>query len=126
LGHQCWDYNGIPHIAQLEVSAFLVHSIRFCTMQSEVADVLRKVGSKIESYGLTWQLRTLYAIKVPNSGVGWSYWCVMTVETLPLQLLPQQALSQVSNKREDWIQARETELCQCHTSTWFYPSISIH
>lgn len=35
-------------------------------MQShvEVADVFRRVGSKIESYGLnTWQLRTLYAIK---------------------------------------------------------------
>lgn len=33
-------------------------------MQPEVADVLRKVGSKIENYGLnTWQLRTLYAIK---------------------------------------------------------------
>jgi hypothetical protein len=29
-------------------------------MQSEVADVLPKVGSKIESYGSQWQLRTLY------------------------------------------------------------------
>jgi hypothetical protein len=52
------------------VSAFLVHSIRFCTMQSEVADVLRKVGSKIESYGLTWQLRTLYAIKCRTAELG--------------------------------------------------------
>lgn len=32
--------------------------------RNEVADVLRKVGSKIENYGLnTWQLRTLWAIK---------------------------------------------------------------
>jgi hypothetical protein len=56
------------------VSAFLVHSIRFCTMQSEVADVLRKVGSKIESYGLnTWQF-SLYAIKsAEQRRVGWSY-----------------------------------------------------
>jgi hypothetical protein len=43
-----WNTSILPNS---RVNVFLVHSIRFCTMQS-VADVLRKVGSKIESYGL--------------------------------------------------------------------------
>jgi hypothetical protein len=68
-------------------------------MQSEVADVLRKVGSKIESYGLnTWQLRTLYAIKVPNSGGGHIDACDDCGNITISQLLPQR-LSQVSGQQ---------------------------
>jgi hypothetical protein len=62
-----WNTSILPNS---RVNVFLVHSIRFCTMQS-VADVLRKVGSKIESYGLnTLQLRTLYAIKKRTAELG--------------------------------------------------------
>jgi hypothetical protein len=39
-----WNTCILPN---LRVSAFLVHSIRFCTMQSEVADVLRTLKLKV-------------------------------------------------------------------------------
>jgi Putative transposase/Transposase zinc-binding domain len=84
-------------------------------VQSEVADVLRKVGSKIERYGLnTWQLRTLYAIKKCRTAelgghidacdgcgkISISYNSCRNRHCPKCQ----------GNKREDWIQARATEL----------------
>jgi hypothetical protein len=88
-----------------------------CTERSrnEIADVLRKVGPKIESYGLnTWQLRTLYAIKKCRTAelgghidacdecgnISISYNSCRNRHCPKCQ----------GNKREDWIQARETEL----------------
>ena len=83
--------------------------------QSEVADVLRKAGSKIENYGLnTWQLRTLYAIKKCRTAelgghidacdecgkISISYNSCRNRHCPKCQ----------GNKREDWIQARSTEL----------------
>ena len=83
--------------------------------RNEIADVLRKVGPKIESYGLnTWQLRTLYAIKKCRTAelgghidacdecgnISISYNSCRNRHCPKCQ----------GNKREDWIQARETEL----------------
>jgi secreted Zn-dependent insulinase-like peptidase len=84
-------------------------------MQSEVADVLRKVGSKIESYGLnTWQLRTLYAIKKCRTAElgGHIDACdgcgniTISYNSCRNRHCPKCQ----GNKREDWIQARTTEL----------------
>lgn len=84
-------------------------------MQPEVADVLRKVGSKIESYGLnTWQLRTLYAIKKCRTAElgGHIDACddcgniTISYNSCRNRHCPKCQ----GNKREEWIQARETEL----------------
>ncbi|UFH34697.1 IS91 family transposase [Flavobacterium acetivorans] len=86
-------------------------------MQSkiEVADVLRKAGSRLENYGLnTWQLRTLYAIKKCRTAelgghidacdscgnINISYNSCRNRHCPKCQ----------GNKREDWIQARAIEL----------------
>jgi hypothetical protein len=84
-------------------------------MQSEVADVLRKVGSKIESYGLnTWQLRTLYAIKKCRTAELGGH--IDTCDecgniTISYNSCRNRHCPKCQgNKREDWIQARTTEL----------------
>jgi hypothetical protein len=86
-------------------------------MQSafEVADVLRKIDAKIENYGLnTWQLRTLSAIKKCRTvalgghidgcdgcgNISISYNSCRNRHCPKCQ----------GNKREDWIQARMSEL----------------
>jgi hypothetical protein len=84
-------------------------------MQPEVADVLRKAGSRLENYGLnTWQLRTLYAIKKCRTAelgghidgcdscgnISISYNSCRNRHCPKCQ----------GNKREDWIEARSTEL----------------
>jgi Transposase zinc-binding domain len=81
----------------------------------EVADVLRKIDAKIEDYGLnTWQLRTLSALKKCRTvalgghidgcddcgNISISYNSCRNRNCPKCQ----------GNKREDWIQARTTEL----------------
>jgi hypothetical protein len=91
---KCWDYNGIPAYCPTWVQR-LVHSIRFCTMQSEVADV--QCRSKIESYGLnTRQLLHVLPLRAELGGHidacdDWKHHHKLT--------LPQQALSQVSGQQ---------------------------
>lgn len=83
--------------------------------QFEVADVLRKIGSKNENYGLnTWQLRTLCVLKKCRTAelgghidacdscgkISISYNSCRNRHCPKCQ----------GNKREDWIQARSTEL----------------
>jgi hypothetical protein len=86
-------------------------------MQShfEVADVLRKVGSKIESYGLnTWQLRTLYAIKKCRTAeLGGHIDACDSCGNLNISYNScrnRHCPKCQGNKREDWIDARSTEL----------------
>ena len=83
--------------------------------QVEVADVLRKVGSKIENYGLnTWQLRTLLAIKKCRTAElgGHIDACdgcgniTISYNSCRNRHCPKCQ----GNRREDWIQARSTEL----------------
>ena len=84
-------------------------------MQPEVADVLRKVGSKIESYGLnTWQLRMLYAIKKCRTAeLGGHIDACDECGNLTISYNScrnRHCPKCQGNKREDWIQARTTEL----------------
>ena len=84
-------------------------------MQWEVADVLRKVGSKIESYGLnTWQLRTLNVIKKCRTAeLGGHIDACDSCGNLTISYNScrnRHCPKCQGNKREDWIQARETEL----------------
>jgi hypothetical protein len=83
--------------------------------RNEVADVLRKADSKIESYGLnTWQLRTLYAIKKCRTASlgGHIDGCdscgniTISYNSCRNRHCPKCQ----GNKREDWIQSRSTEL----------------
>ena len=83
--------------------------------RSEVADILRKVSSKIDSYGLnSWQLRTLNAIKKCRTAElgGHIDACdqcgnlIISYNSCRNRHCPKCQ----GNKREDWIQARETEL----------------
>jgi hypothetical protein len=83
--------------------------------RNEVADVLRKVGSKIESYGLnTWQLRTLYAIKKCRTAElgGHIDGCDSCgIITISYNSCRNRHCPKCQGKnREDWIQARSTEL----------------
>ena len=83
--------------------------------RNEVADILRKVGSKIESYGLnTWQLRTLYAIKKCRTAeLGGHIDACDDCGNLTISYNScrnRHCPKCQGNKREDWIQARETEL----------------
>ena len=83
--------------------------------QSEVADVLRKIGSKIENYGLnTWQLRTLYAIKKCRTAeLGGHIDACGSCGNLTVSYNScrnRHCPKCQGNKREDWIQARSTEL----------------
>ena len=84
-------------------------------MQPEVADVLRKIASKIENYGLnTWQLRTLSAIKKCRTAEfgGHIDACdgcgnlTISYNSCRNRHCPKCQ----GNKREDWIEARSTEL----------------
>lgn len=83
--------------------------------RNEVADVLRKVGSKIENYGLnTWQLRTLYAIKKCRTAeLGGHIDACDSCGNLSISYNScrnRHCPKCQGNKREDWIQARSTEL----------------
>ena len=83
--------------------------------RSEVADVLRKIGSRIENYGLnTWQLRTLYAIKKCRTAeLGGHIDACDSCGTLTVSYNScrnRHCPKCQGNKREDWIQARSTEL----------------
>lgn len=84
-------------------------------MQTEVADVLRKVGSRIENYGLnTWQLRTLNAIKKCRTAeLGGHIDACDECGNLTISYNScrnRHCPKCQGNKREDWIMARETEL----------------
>lgn len=81
----------------------------------EVADVLRKTGSKIETYGLnTWQLRTLYAIKKCRTAQlgGHIDACDNCGNlTISYNSCRNRHCPKCQGKnREDWIQARAREL----------------
>lgn len=83
--------------------------------RSEVADILRKVGSKIENYGLnTWQLRTLYALKkCRTAALGGHIDACDGCGNLSISYNScrnRHCPKCQGNKREDWIQARSTEL----------------
>jgi len=83
--------------------------------RNEVADVLRRVGSKIESYGLnTWQLRTLYVIKKCRTGeLGGHIDACDECGTLTISYNScrnRHCPKCQGKNREEWIQARETEL----------------
>ena len=88
-----------------------------CTERSrnEVANVLRKVGSKIENYGLnTWQLRTLYAIKKCRTAeLGGHIDACDSCGKITISYNScrnRHCPKCQGNKREDWIEARSTEL----------------
>jgi Transposase zinc-binding domain len=81
----------------------------------EVADVLRKIGSKIENYGLnTWQLRTLYTIKKCRTAeLGGHIDACDECGTLTISYNScrnRHCPKCQGNKREDWIEARSMEL----------------
>lgn len=81
----------------------------------EVADVLRRTGLKIERYGLnTWQLRTLYAIKKCRTAQlgGHIDACDSCGNlTISYNSCRNRHCPKCQGKnREDWIQARVTEL----------------
>ncbi|MDP2058832.1 MAG: IS91 family transposase [Flavobacterium sp.] len=83
--------------------------------RSEVADVLRKVGSKIENYGLsTWQLRILSAIKKCRTAeLGGHIDACDSCGNISISYNScrnRHCPKCQGNKREDWIQARATEL----------------
>jgi len=83
--------------------------------RSEVADVLRKEGSKINSYGLnTWQLRTLYAVKKCRTAeLGGHIDACDECGNLTISYNScrnRHCPKCQGNKREDWIEARSTEL----------------
>ena len=84
-------------------------------MQPEVADVLRKVGSKIENYGLnTWQLRTLSALKKCRTAeLGGHIDACDNCGNLTISYNScrnRHCPKCQGNKREEWIEARSTEL----------------
>jgi hypothetical protein len=81
----------------------------------EVADVLRKIALKIDCYGLnTWQLRTLYAIKKCRTAeLGGHIDACDSCGNLSISYNScrnRHCPKCQGNKREDWIQARRTEL----------------
>ena len=83
--------------------------------RSEIADVLRKVGSKIENFGLnTWQLRTLSSIKKCRTAeLGGHIDACDQCGNLTISYNScrnRHCPKCQGNKREDWIQARSTEL----------------
>ena len=83
--------------------------------QVEVADVLRKVGSKTENYGLnTWQLRTLYAIKKCRTAeLGGHIDACDSCGKITISYNScrnRHCPKCQGNKREDWIEDRSTEL----------------
>ncbi len=81
----------------------------------EVADVLRKIGSKIENYGLnTWQLRTLSAIKKCRTAeLGGHIDACDSCGNLSISYNScrnRHCPKCQGKNREDWIAKRETEL----------------
>ena len=83
--------------------------------RNEVADALRKVGSKIESYGLnTWQWRTLYAIKKCRTAeLGGHVDVCYNRGNIALSCNScrnRHCLMCQDNKLKDWNQVRETDL----------------
>ncbi len=81
----------------------------------EVADVLRKIGSKIENYGLnTWQLRTLSAIKKCRTAELGGH--IDTCDSCGNLSISYNSCRNrhcpkcQGKNREDWIAKRETEL----------------
>jgi hypothetical protein len=81
----------------------------------EVADVLRKIGSKIENYGLnTWQLRTLSVIKkCRTSALGGHIDACDSCGNLTISYNScrnRHCPKCQGKNREDWIAKRETEL----------------
>jgi len=83
--------------------------------RNEVADVLRKAGTAIENWGLnTWQLRTLYALKKCRTASlgghidGCDSCGNITISDNSSR--NRHCPKCQGNKREDWIQARSTEL----------------
>ena len=84
-------------------------------MQPEVADVLSKAGSRLENYGLnSWQLRTLYAIKKCRTAeLGGHIDACDSCGNLNISYNScrnRHCPKCQGNKREDWIDARSTEL----------------
>lgn len=86
-------------------------------MQShfEEADVLRKAGSKLEDYGLnTWQLRMLSAIKkcrTADLGGHIDVFDECGMLTISYNSCRNRHCTKCQGKnREDWIEARSTEL----------------
>jgi hypothetical protein len=83
--------------------------------RNEVADVLRKIGSKINSYGLnTWQLRTLSAIKKCRTAeLGGHIDACDECGTMTISYNScrnRHCPKCQGRNREDWIDKRETEL----------------
>jgi len=83
--------------------------------RNEVADVLRKLGTRIEELGLnTWQLRTLYAIKKCRTAeLGGHIDACDQCGNLTISYNScrnRHCPKCQGNKREDWIEARSTEL----------------
>lgn len=83
--------------------------------RSEVADVLRKIGKNIENLGLnTWQLRTLSAIKKCRTAeLGGHIDACDTCGNLTISYNScrnRHCPKCQGNKREEWIEKRETEL----------------
>lgn len=83
--------------------------------RNEVADVLRKLGTRIEELGLnTWQLRTLYSIKkCRTADLGGHIDACDQCGNLTISYNScrnRHCPKCQGNKQEDWIQARETEL----------------
>lgn len=81
----------------------------------EIADVLRKIGSKIENYGLnTWQLRTLSVIKkCRTSALGGHIDACDSCGNLTISYNScrnRHCPKCQGKNREDWIAKRETEL----------------
>jgi hypothetical protein len=91
----------------------------------EVADVLRKIGSEIEHYGLnTWQLRTLSAIKKCRTAAlgGHIDGCdgCGNISISYNSCRNRHCPKCQGNKREDWIQARMSELLPVPYFTQFF------
>ena len=83
--------------------------------RSEVADVLVKLGTRVENLGLnTWQSRTLYAIKkCRTSALGGHIDACDGCGNLTISYNScrnRHCPKCQGNKREDWIDARSTEL----------------
>ena len=93
--------------------------------QFEVADVLRKMGSKIENCGLnTWQLRTFSGIKKCRTAeLGGHIDACDGCGNLSISYNScrnRHCPKCQGNKREDWIAKRETELLPVPYFTQFF------
>jgi hypothetical protein len=99
-------------------------------MQSEVADVLRKVGSKIESYGLnTCNFVRFMPLKCRTAELGGhidacddcgNITIVTTLAATGIVPNVRATNAKIGSRLE------KQNSCQCHTSTWFYLADSIN